>query len=99
MDSTDSMRIRGMEYYENRLRTFDTYPKQMIPDKYELAKAGLYYTGLSDRVTCFECAVKFKDWERNDDAMSEHDKWSPNCEYIKMVGVPKLSLLNPSGPF
>ena len=22
-----------MEYYENRLKTFDTYPKQMLPDK------------------------------------------------------------------
>ena len=37
----------SMEYYENRLKTFDTYPKQMLPDKYQLARAGLYYTGKS----------------------------------------------------
>ena len=34
-----------MEYYENRLRTFDTYPKQMLPDKFHLARAGLYDMG------------------------------------------------------
>jgi hypothetical protein len=31
-----------MKYYENSLKTFETYPKQMLPDKYELKKAGLY---------------------------------------------------------
>ena len=46
MDVTDCVSSRGsMEYYENRLRTFDTYPKQMLPDKFQLAQTGLYYTG------------------------------------------------------
>ena len=31
--------IRGsMECYDNTLRTFDTYPKQMLPDKFQLAR-------------------------------------------------------------
>lgn len=38
----------NMEFFENRLNSFDTYPKQMVPDKYQLARAGLYYTGKSD---------------------------------------------------
>ena len=88
-----------MEYYENRLRTFDTYPPQMVPDKYELAKSGFYYTGLADKVICFRCDIKLKDWEKNDNAMNEHEKWSPNCEYLKMVGVPKRSLLNGGSGF
>ena len=37
----------NMEYYENRLKTFDTYPKQMLPDKIQLDRAGLYYSGKS----------------------------------------------------
>lgn len=86
-----------MEYYENRLRTFDTYPPQMVPDKYELAKAGFYYTGLSDRVICFRCDIKLKDWDKSDNALNEHEKWSPDCQYLKMVGVPKRSLLGQCG--
>ena len=78
-----------MEYYENRLKTFDTYPKQMLPDKIQLARAGLYYTGKSDVCQCFLCHVKLNAWERDDDAIKEHYKWSPQCEYIKMVGAPQ----------
>ena len=63
-----------MEYYENRLRTFDTYPKQMLPDKIQLARAGLYYTGKSDVCQCFLCHVKLNAWEREDDAIKEHYK-------------------------
>ena len=27
-------------------------------------------------------------WERDDDAIKEHFKWSSNCEYMKMVAAP-----------
>ena len=77
----------NMEYYENRLKTFDTYPKQMLPDKIQLARAELYYNGKSDVCQCFRCHVKLSSWERDDDAIKEHYKWSPQCEYIKMVEV------------
>ena len=33
-----------MEYYKNSVKPFDTYPKQMLPDKIQLARAGLYYS-------------------------------------------------------
>ena len=77
-----------MEYYENRLKTFDTYPKQMFPDKIKLARAGLYYTGKSDVCQCFQCHVKLSAWERDDDAIKEHYKWAHQCEYIKIVEAP-----------
>ena len=89
MNVTDCTSIRdSMEYYENRLKTFDAYPKQMLPDKIQLARAGLYYTGKSDVCQCFRCHVKLSAWERDHDAIKEHYKWSPNCEYIKMAGAP-----------
>ena len=89
MNVTDCTSIRdSMEYYENRLKTFDTYPKQMLPDKIQLARAGLYYTGKSDVCQRFRCHVKLSAWERDDDAIKVHYKWSPQCEYIKMVGAP-----------
>ena len=89
MNVTDCTSTRdSMEYYESRLKTFDTYPKQMLPDKIQLARAGLYYTRKSDVCQCFRCHVKLSAWERDDDAIKEHYKWSPECEYIKMVGAP-----------
>ena len=74
-----------MEYYENRLRTFDTYPNQMLLDKFQLARAGFYYTGKSDICQCFRCHVKLSSWKRDDNAIKEHFRWSSNCEYMKMV--------------
>lgn len=61
-----------MNYYEERLNTFDNYPKQMLPNKYELAKAGCYYTGKADVVTYFRCQIFVRDSERGDNAMNEH---------------------------
>ena len=58
----------------------------MIPDKYSLAKCGFFYTGCGDKVACFSCGACIRDWERTDDAWKEHFKWSPSCDYIKMVG-------------
>ena len=63
----------------------DTYPKQMLPEKFQLARAGLYYTGKSDICQCFRCHVTLSSWGRDDDAIKDHFKWSSNCEYMKMV--------------
>ena len=82
----------SMDYYENRLKTFDTYPKQMLLDKFQLARAGLYYTGKSDLCQCFRWHMNISGWEREDDAIKEHYKSAPNCEYIKMVGAPPQRL-------
>ena len=73
-------------YYENRLKTFNTWPKQIVPTKFALAKCGFFYEGYTDEVKCFACNVRIKDWERTDEPWQEHQKWSPACEYIKMVG-------------
>ena len=88
MDVTDCVRSSGnMEYYKNRLKTYDTYHKQILPDKFELARAGLYYTEKSDLCECLRCHVKLSSWERDDDAIKEHIKWSLNCEYMEMIAT------------
>ena len=76
MNVTDSCsRARAdNKYYEQRLKTFYNWPKQMIPDKYTLAKAGYLYTGQGDKVMCFQCGVCVYDWERTDDPWAEHYK-------------------------
>ena len=56
----------------------------MTPDKNAMAKSGFVYTGRGDK--CFMCGVGLKHWERTDDVWKEHYKWSPNCDFLKMVG-------------
>ena len=87
MNTTDACRVTvDSKYYEQRLKTFCTWPKQMLPDKYALAKAGFLYTGEGDKVVCYRCGVPIFDWERTDNALNEHKRWSPCCEYLKMIG-------------
>jgi Inhibitor of Apoptosis domain len=87
MDVTDSVSQRVYKFYEDRLSTFDTWSSQIVPDKYQLAKAGFYYSGYSDKVVCFFCHIELSKWEKTDNPWDEHTKHSPSCEYLKIVGV------------
>ena len=89
MNTTDAsmeMNRDYYQYYENRLKTFDNWPTQILPNKYALAKNGFIYTGVGDKVKCFKCGIELKDWERTDEPRIEHCKWSPACDYLKMIG-------------
>ena len=72
--------------YEKRLETFFLWPQQMRPDKYELAKAGFFYTKEGDVVKCFSCGVTINHWLSTDSPLAEHHKWSPDCAFLKMIG-------------
>lgn len=87
-DLVDSLHChnKNMIFFKQRLQTFDTWNEQLRPDKFSLAKAGLYYTGTSDIVYCFSCGVKLSRWESNHDALIEHDKFSTECPYLKVLG-------------
>lgn len=73
-------------FYEDRLSTFQNWPRQFSSNKFPLAKAGLYYTGESDIVKCFACGVRLHQWLTNDTALAEHKKWSRDCIFLKMIG-------------
>lgn len=45
----------------------------------ELARAGFYSINDDDCVRCAFCAISINKWEKGDDPMKEHKKWSPNC--------------------
>lgn len=72
--------------YEDRLSSFDTWSSQIIPDRYQLAKAGYFYSGFGDKVVCFSCDLKLYNWEKTDDPWIEHYKNSPDCLFLKLVG-------------
>jgi len=48
----------------------------------ELAKAGLFFTGRSDRVKCWYCNGGLQNWDFTDSPIVEHTKWYPQCEFI-----------------
>ena len=73
-------------YYEDRLKTYEHWPKQIKQSKQNLARAGFYYTGEGDKVTCFACKLSLSTWEPTDDVWIEHQKWTTTCPYLKIVG-------------
>ena len=77
---------REMTFYQDRLQSFKDWPKQIIPDKFSLAKAGFYYTGQQDNVQCFACDVKITGWGRIDDPWLVHKKRSGKYHYLKITG-------------
>ena len=71
--------------YESRLDTFKQWPKYMTPRPDELAAAGFYYQGPSDRVTCYCCKVRLLNWKPTDVPIDEHMRYSPNCPLVNSV--------------
>ncbi|XP_047350466.1 putative inhibitor of apoptosis [Vespa velutina] len=70
---------------ESRIRSFDTWPKPLPPDKNQLAEAGFFYTGKEDQTVCFHCGGGLKDWKPEDDPWEQHAKWFSKCYYLLMA--------------
>lgn len=66
-----------------RLVTFLDWPRQMRQKPEDLAEAGFFYTGRSDKTVCFQCGGGLKDWEENDDPWQQHALWFSQCAYLK----------------
>ena len=49
----------------------------------ELAEGGFYMIARRDVVRCFSCSVVIRDWERSDNVIDEHHKYSPHCPFLK----------------
>lgn len=48
-----------------------------------LANAGFFYSGYSDRCTCFFCGGVLHNWEAGDDPWVEHARWFPKCAFLR----------------
>ncbi|XP_045474277.1 baculoviral IAP repeat-containing protein 7-A [Harmonia axyridis] len=70
---------------ESRLRTFNTWPSQLIQTPEDLANAGFYYEGINDQVRCFHCDGGLRHWDPEDDPWTEHARWFPLCSFVKIV--------------
>lgn len=71
--------------YTERLKTFEKWPRQIIPTGVELARTGFVYFGTGDEVHCFSCGLCLHNWETKDSASVEHRKWSRFCKYMMMT--------------
>ncbi|KAH8395283.1 hypothetical protein KR222_008192, partial [Zaprionus bogoriensis] len=68
---------------DERLRTYDNnWPLDWL-DKRELAMTGMFYTNQDDKVKCYFCEVEIGRWERTDQPVPEHLRWSPNCPLLR----------------
>lgn len=48
----------------------------------EMARCGLYFTGVDDHVKCVFCNILLKNWKRGDTPIIEHFKYSSKCPFL-----------------
>ena len=74
-----------MADFNNRLHSFNKWPKQIKQTPEMLTLSGFYYHGVGDYVDCFYCGLGVHEWEDYDNANCEHRRHSPNCKYLDIV--------------
>lgn len=79
------MQFPEFSSFEARLNSFHTWPKQIKQSIYDLAAAGLFYTGYDDATLCFHCGKGLHQWEITDIPRIEHYKYYPECTFIKLL--------------
>ncbi|CAF3353217.1 unnamed protein product [Rotaria socialis] len=68
-----------------RYASFATCPTENLPSVENLVKAGFFYTGSKNIVTCFYCNGSLQNWGVNDNPTIEHARWFPHCGYAKQL--------------
>ncbi|KAI4873752.1 hypothetical protein NFI96_010610 [Prochilodus magdalenae] len=72
----------GMHSEEERLRTFQQWPRDAAVNPADLARAGFYFLGRGDTVQCFCCAGVLRCWVRGDEPLGEHKRHFPSCLFV-----------------
>jgi len=81
----------------DRRKTYETWIVPFMEEN-QLATAGFYNTNWSDVVRCAFCGVEVCHWEDGDDALKEHQRWSPFCGFGKGLCVGNIPILSNSQP-
>ena len=68
-----------------RLSTFFDWPDRVasIVHPGDFAKAGLFYTGQTDRVQCAFCHGYLQNWVQGDIPAEEHRRRFPSCPFVR----------------
>lgn len=68
-----------------RMTSFASWSNENSPSVDDLVKAGFFYTGTKNIVTCFYCNGSLQNWGPNDNPTIEHARWFPHCAYAKQL--------------
>ncbi len=74
----------------SRHTTFKTWTNELSPAVDDLVRAGFFYTGANNILTCFYCNGSLNNWAKNDNPLIEHIRWFPHCAYAKQLGGDEL---------
>ncbi|CAF3452267.1 unnamed protein product [Rotaria socialis] len=68
-----------------RQQSFTIWSHESAPPVDELVRAGFFYTGIDNNLTCFYCGGSLKNWNINDNPIIEHVRCFPHCQYAKQL--------------
>ncbi|CAF1479823.1 unnamed protein product [Rotaria magnacalcarata] len=68
-----------------RYASFETWSITDSPSVDDLVRAGFFYTGNENIVTCFYCNGSLQNWGPNDNPTIEHARWFPYCAYAEQL--------------
>ncbi|KAM4808284.1 baculoviral IAP repeat-containing protein 1-like [Rhinophrynus dorsalis] len=86
----------NLNIFENegvRLESFKGWPEDANATPADLAKAGFFYTGISDTVICFCCEIGLHMFEPGDDPYLEHLKHNSTCEFLQTLTDMKQKMI------
>ncbi|KAL1021579.1 hypothetical protein UPYG_G00015110 [Umbra pygmaea] len=82
---------------EERLRTFENWPRDAPVTAANLARAGFYFLGPQDEVQCFCCGGILRYWVHGDRPIVEHKRHFPSCNFVLGRAVGNIPLCAVSG--
>ena len=65
-----------------RIHSFNNFPRQVNIFTSFLARAGFYYTGVSDEMRCYACGITHRKWTWRDDLIVIYRSLSPSCSHV-----------------
>jgi baculoviral IAP repeat-containing protein 7/8 len=69
-----------------RLQTFNNWPSSLPQKPHDIIKAGFFYTGEGDQVTCFNCDLSLLNWKADNVLFQNHVVIRNNCYFAKQPG-------------
>lgn len=72
---------------DNRLARFAFWSCTTIVKPAQRARVGIIFSGVTDGLICPWCKVVLHSWEYLDELLSKHNKYQPNCKFIKTVAL------------
>lgn len=69
---------------DNRITSFTGWNISFLNPK-RMAEAGFFFLQRDDTVKCPFCGIEVCNWEKGDDPLTDHIKWSPSCRYVRQL--------------